>query len=402
MFSAGAARCSLVALLGLKTWGPASAYPGLYGTSTAPPETTTSTGEAPDAVAEVVDINLGSTGMTLAFQPAGDGDVEFEVRNPSNSWIGIGLNSGKSLSVSMSGGGEGSDVVTCSSVGVQRYSVTGYELSDGEEVPGASCTQESGVTILKFTRSLAASSGRRLSQVEITPGVAQGLIFARGDDGDFFQKQHSLGESTRGGQSIDFAAGVVTAAPKRSAEAVLYIHLVLMSVAWGALLPLGAIISNRFRGQLPETWIHWHRNLQMAGWALQLVGVVMAIIYVVQYSAPFSSSHTFIGLFVVIVGTFQPVNALLRPHKPEEGQVKTQKRAAWELMHKGLGWLAVVLGMLNLLLGVMLLVAKSYDSIAVGVASLLAIVCVAVPLGATLFSCVPRSCSAEAPGKGQP
>merc|ERR1712003_518272 len=128
----------------------------------------------------------------------------------------------------------------------------------------------------------------------------------------------------------------------------------------------------------------------------------MAIIYVVLYSAPFSSSHTCIGLFVVIVGTFQPVNALLRPHKPEEGLVKTRKRAAWELTHKGLGWLAVVLGMLNLVLGVMLLVAKSYDSIAVGVASLLAIACLAVPLGAALFSCVPRSCGVEAPGKGQP
>merc|ERR1711948_100382 len=131
------------------------------------------------------------------------------------------------------------------------------------------------------------------------------------------------------------------------------------------------------------------------GWALQLVGFIMAIIYVELHSAPFSSFHTFIGLLVVIVGTLQPVNALLRPHKPEEGQVKTRMRAAWELMHKGLGWLAVVLGMLNLLLGVMLLVAKSYDSIAVGVASLMAIVCIAVPLGVALFSCVPRTCSVE-------
>lgn len=354
-------------------------------------------------MAQVADVSLGSTGMTLAFRPTGDGDVEFEVRNPSNSWIGIGLTSGNSLSVSMFGSGEGSDVVTCSSVGVRRFSVTAYTLSGGEEVPGALCTQESGVTTLKFTRSLAASSGgRRLSQVEITPGTVQGLIFARGDDGDFFLKQHSLSASTRDGQSIDFAAGVVTASPKRSGEAVLYLHLVLMSVAWGALLPLGAIISNRFRGQLPETWIHWHRNLQMAGWALQLVGFIMAIIYVELYSAPFSSSHTFVGLLVVIVGTFQPLNAILRPHRPEEGQVKTRKRAAWELMHKGLGWLAVALGMLNLLLGVMLLVAKSYDGIAVGVASLLAMVCIAVPLSAAVFSCVPRSCNAEAADKGQP
>merc|ERR1712037_870256 len=101
-------------------------------------------------------------------------------------------------------------------------------------------------------------------------------------------------------------------------------------------------------------------------------------------------------------GTLQPLNAILRPHRPEEGQAKTWKRAAWERMHKGLGWLAVALGILNLVLGLMLLEAKSYDSIAVGVASLLAVVCLAVPLGAALFSCASRSCNPEAPGKGQP
>jgi len=322
----------------------------------------------------------------------GDEGVDLEVRNPGNSWIGVGLNSGSTLSASMFGGGDGSDVVTCSSAGVRRYFVTSYALFGGEEVPEAICTRESGVTTLKFTQSLVASvgGGRRLTQVPISPGTAQGLIFARGVDGDFVQKQHSLGAAFRGGQSIDFASGSVIVPVKRSGEAVLYLHLALMSVAWGAVLPLGAIISKRFRKSMGEAWIHWHKRLQMTGWFLQAVGFLMAALYAEEYSSHFTGPHTFIGLFVVVVGTLQPVNGLLRPHNAAGGEAKTAKRAAWELLHKGLGWLAVVLGVMNVLLGIVLLGQKDYDSVTLGVAIAVAVVCLAVPLGAVAFSWLPQ------------
>merc|ERR1719401_121974 len=173
-------------------------------------------------------IALGTTAMTLSFQPAGDDGIELEVTNPGNSWIGIGLNSQTGAPL-MGGGGEGSDVVTCSSEGVRRFFVTSYSLSGGEEVPGASCVQESGVTTLKFTRRLmTAGGGRRLSQVDVLPGTSQGLIFARGEDGDFEQKYHTM----RGGQIIDFSSdltGEMIATARRSGEVALYLYLVCMS-----------------------------------------------------------------------------------------------------------------------------------------------------------------------------
>jgi len=189
--------------------------------------------------------------MTLSYQPAGDDGIELEVRNPDNSWIGIGLTP-RTDSPSMNGGGEGSDVVTCSSDGVKRFFVTSYALSGGEEVPGASCVQESGVTTLKFTRSLAADSGgRRLSQLDVTPGTSQGLIFARGDDGDFVQKYHAMS----GGQSVDFSAG---ATPKLlyitvGVSIALVIACVAMSLCAGCMGRLSGRASEmepRYNGQV--------------------------------------------------------------------------------------------------------------------------------------------------------
>ena len=52
-------------------------------------------------------------------------------------------------------------------------------------------------------------------------------------------------------------------------------------------------------------------------------------------------------------GVLQPVNALLRPHAPATKAERTATRLAWEVYHKGSGYLAVVLA-LELMLMVML------------------------------------------------
>lgn len=41
-------------------------------------------------------------------------------------------------------------------------------------------------------------------------------------------------------------------------------------------------------------------------------------------------------------GLLQPINAVLRPHKVK-GEAASSRRRAWEVLHKGLGWGAVLL-----------------------------------------------------------
>ena len=75
------------------------------------------------------------------------------------------------------------------------------------------------------------------------------------------------------------------------------------------------------------------------------------------------STHAKLGLVVVIIGTLQPLNALIRPHPvdPKTG-IKSDFRHYWEIWHKGLGWLAILGGVVNVLLGILLLKMQQYSS----------------------------------------
>jgi hypothetical protein len=106
---------------------------------------------------------------------------------------------------------------------------------------------------------------------------------------------------------------------------------------------------------------------------VQLLGFGMAVWYSQVYGSHVGSFHAILGAVVVLIGTLQPLNAALRPHKTEP---KTTARVFFEIMHKGLGWLAVLLGVANVLIGIALVREKDYDRSVLSVASVFAVVCV--------------------------
>lgn len=147
---------------------------------------------------------------------------------------------------------------------------------------------------------------------------------------------------------------------RRNIPAALWVHMLLMVWAWGALLPWGAVLANRLRnepGAKAGAWFRMHKKLQVVGWVLQILGFIAAVLYCQFYAAHFVSNHTIIGMTVVAIGTLQPLNALLRPHPPADGWpngVKPLGRRIWEAVHKGLGWGAILLGVVNICLGIRL------------------------------------------------
>mmetsp|Transcript_84414 Transcript_84414/g.239303 ORF Transcript_84414/g.239303 Transcript_84414/m.239303 type:complete len:519 (+) Transcript_84414:100-1656(+) len=324
-------------------------------TSTASTATATATqGSGTPTVGTASNVGLTS-GLTLDFQPAGSDAVRITVRINKNSWVGFGVSAGSA--VSMSGSGLGADVVACSNGEVRRYWVTSMNIEGpGVRIPGAVCAQEIGLTTMTFTRKLAAEAAQQRS---IVPGKPQQVIFAHGADGATTMGYHG---ASKGGQDIDFSTGDAAEVGKRSGEASLYLHLVLMSVAWAGFLPLGAVAARWLRrapGAPKDAWLRLHKRCQMAGWSLQLLGFVAAVWYAQQYSSHFHNAHGYIGLGVVAVGTLQPLNAALRPHpKP-----RTNARIVFEVVHKGCGWLAVLLGMLNVAMGISAAVEKGYDAV---------------------------------------
>lgn len=149
-------------------------------------------------------------------------------------------------------------------------------------------------------------------------------------------------------------------------SALLIAHVVFMILSWGCLLPLGVLWARNLRqssrkfGGSP-IWFAGHRILQSVGWLFQLIGFACIIAHkhngggklAVHFSAP----HEVVGLIVVILGSVQPINAQLRRlpcvgHFKDDGHSRTTARIAWEWLHKGQGYVAVILGAINVVVGV--------------------------------------------------
>mmetsp|Transcript_167980 Transcript_167980/g.297601 ORF Transcript_167980/g.297601 Transcript_167980/m.297601 type:complete len:389 (-) Transcript_167980:95-1261(-) len=136
-------------------------------------------------------------------------------------------------------------------------------------------------------------------------------------------------------------------------------HIVCMCLSWGCFLPLGVLWARNlrkagpgFRSKTP-IWFQGHRTFQSIGVFLQLLGFLFILLW--KKAAHFKFAHEIIGLIVIILGTLQPVNAVIRNlhciGHPEPGKPKPPMRIAWEILHKGSGYTAVILGMINVILG---------------------------------------------------
>jgi hypothetical protein len=135
-------------------------------------------------------------------------------------------------------------------------------------------------------------------------------------------------------------------------------HARLMVLAWGVLLPLGALVA-RFFKVLPgqdwprvldhKAWWHAHRVLQWLGVGLMGLGLWLAW---GQGSGqgPGALVHRWLGMGVCALGLFQAVGGLARGSKggPTSAQLQgdhydmTGWRRTFERLHKTLGWFAVL------------------------------------------------------------
>lgn len=52
----------------------------------------------------------------------------------------------------------------------------------------------------------------------------------------------------------------------------------------------------------------------------------------------------------MVIGLLQPLNAVVRPHKEKDGK-HSRQRVAWEIVHKGGGWLALILAAVTIAMG---------------------------------------------------
>lgn len=144
-------------------------------------------------------------------------------------------------------------------------------------------------------------------------------------------------------------------------------HARTMVASWVVLLPLGVLAARYFKvtphQDWPQVldnraWWHAHRSLQYFGMALVLVGIFLSFNHGAQATVS-AVWHHWLGWAVVILGAGQLVSAWGRGSKggPTEPAIRgdhydmTIHRRWFERLHKGLGWLAIAVAILTVLLG---------------------------------------------------
>jgi hypothetical protein len=170
--------------------------------------------------------------------------------------------------------------------------------------------------------------------------------------------------------AIDWLATPLSGSTEHHIQAWVMWHARCMVLAFAVLMPLGALVA-RFYKVLPrqdwprvrdhKAWWHGHRSLQWAAVALMVVGGWLAWGQGTA-AGPLAQTHAWAGLALCAMALLQVAGALLRGSKggPTDTTLRgdhydmTSWRLTFERLHKSLGWLAVVLGMVVIGLGLVL------------------------------------------------
>jgi cytochrome b561 len=96
-----------------------------------------------------------------------------------------------------------------------------------------------------------------------------------------------------------------------------------------------------------------HRIVQVVGLICASAGFILAVakFEALDLDDSVHRNHRALGITVMIFGWFQPLNALIRPHPPKEGEEKPALRLGWEILHKVLGYLTLILAVITIFLG---------------------------------------------------
>ena len=156
--------------------------------------------------------------------------------------------------------------------------------------------------------------------------------------------------ANRGERVVNLGTGKVALAP---VNALVLAHGSLMFLAWGVLLPVGALVARFARGVSPTTgpgacWFRFHWLLQTVGTLASLVGAAAAIALVSQSGGShFGSLHKAGGLAVVLLGGGLAVLGMARPAKDSEW------RPSWLVCHRFGGTAGLLLGAAAIVTGLL-------------------------------------------------
>ena len=128
-------------------------------------------------------------------------------------------------------------------------------------------------------------------------------------------------------------------------------HGILMFLAWGLCFQGGFVVARyaRFDNSL---LFYLHIMLQMTGLFFAVFGFILGFLSGGKPVFP----HAIIGIIAMGLALWQPINALYRP-EIKKGEKYSILRWLWYFMHMKLGLLTLVLGLVNISLGLFMMIA---------------------------------------------
>lgn len=121
-------------------------------------------------------------------------------------------------------------------------------------------------------------------------------------------------------------------------------HGVLALLGWGLVLPVGAIIA-RYLRHMDPLWYYFHVVLQFMGFLIVVAAVAVGRLLYGRLHANVPA-HKGIGFFALVLSILQVLAFFVRPH------MDSKNRMYWNLYHHWFGRIALLLGAVNIVLGI--------------------------------------------------
>uniref|UniRef100_J3MGB4 Cytochrome b561 domain-containing protein n=1 Tax=Oryza brachyantha TaxID=4533 RepID=J3MGB4_ORYBR len=219
-----------------------------------------------------------------------------------------------------------------------------------ENLTHTRCRSENGEIVFELTRPLSPScSGRVECKNIIDPTTPLKVIWAMGSQWSSGRLSVKNMHSVTSNRPVRVLLLAGTGEAEQDLRPVLAVHGFMMFVAWGLLLPGGVMAARYLKHLKGDLWFQAHTYLQCSGMAVMFLGFLFAIAELRGFS--FKSTHAKIGASASVLASLQLINAYLRPHLADNGEILTRTRMIWEYLHIITGRSALVVGAIALFTG---------------------------------------------------
>ncbi|MCL7042988.1 hypothetical protein MKW94_007182 [Papaver nudicaule] len=149
------------------------------------------------------------------------------------------------------------------------------------------------------------------------------------------------------------------------------VHGVLNAVAWGILMPVGAIAARYLRvfNSMDPAWFYVHIATQTSAYIIGIAGWATGLKLGSESQGIQHNTHRNIGIALFVLATLQVFALLLRP-KPDH-----KYRFYWNIYHRMTGYVVILLSVVNIFQGFDILVPeKKWKNLFIGVLIGLAVI----------------------------